>query len=118
MEHFKLSDGGLDRGSFGDFSVECNQKNVFTPNTVLVLDNVKFHHCIEIKTSLASIGVEVFYLPTYSPDLNPIENVFRCIKQRLDGIRSRALTSLQLKANISMVMKVLGEFTNYYFHFW
>ena len=109
VEHFKLIDGGFNRDSFEDFLVECNQKNVFTPNTVLVLDNVKFYHCIEIKTYSESIGVEVFYLPAYSPDLNPIENLFRCTKQRLDGIRPRKLTSVQLKANISMVIEVLGS---------
>ena len=118
MEHFKLIDGGFKRESFGDFLVECNQKNVYTSNTELVLDNVRFHHCIKIKTYLEPIGVEVFYLPVYSPDLNLIENVFGCIKQRLDGIRPRALTSLQLKANIFMVIEVLGKFTNYYRHFW
>ena len=70
-----------------------------------------------MKTYLESIGVEAFYLLAYSPDLNTFENVFGCIKQRLDGIRPRALTSLQLKVNISMVIEVLGEFTNHCRHF-
>ena len=112
-----LLTGDLIGESFGDFLVECNKKNVFTPNTVLGLDNVSFHYCIEIKTYLESIGVELFYLLAYSPDLNPIENIFGCIKQILDGIRPGALISVQLKANISMVIEVLGEFTNYYSHF-
>ena len=69
---------------------------------------------------MESIGVEVFYLPAYFSDLNPIENVhvFGCIKQRLDEIRPRALTSLQLKAYISLVIEVLREFSNYYCPFW
>ena len=35
-EHFKIIDGELNRESFEDFLVKCNQKNVFTPNTVRV----------------------------------------------------------------------------------
>ena len=76
-----------------------------------------FYRYNEIKTYLECIEVEVFYLPAYFPDLNSIKNVFGCIKQRLDGIRARALTSLQLKTNISVVIEGLGEFTNYYRHF-
>ena len=61
-------------------------------NVVLVLDNVRFHHCAEIKTFLESLDVEIMYLPAYLPGLNPIENAFSCINQRLDRIRPRATT--------------------------
>ena len=76
-----------------------------------------FYRYNEIKTYLECIEVEVFYLPAYSPDLNSTKNVFGFIKQRLDGIKARALISLQLKTNISVVIEGLGEFTNYYRHF-
>ena len=51
-----------------NFLTECHQKNAFTPNTDLVLDNVRFDHSYEIKMYLESINVEITYLPAYSSD--------------------------------------------------
>ena len=100
------------------FLSECSQKGLFNNNVVLVLDKDRFHHCEEIKTFLESLDVEIMYLPTYSLDLNLIENIFSCIKQRLDCIRPRATTIAQLKQNVTKVMKNLGSFTECYRHFW
>ena len=113
VEHYKLIDGGYIRETFATFLSECSQKGLFNNNVVLVLDNVKFHHCAEIKTFLESLDVEIMYLPAYSPDLNPIENIFSCIKQRLDCIRPRATTIAQLKQNVIEVIENLGSFTKY-----
>ena len=118
VEHYKLIDGGCNREIFATFLSECSQKGLFNNNVVLVLDYVRFHHCAEIKTFLESLDVEIMYLPAYSPDLNPIENVFSCIKQRLDRIRPRATTIAQLKQNVTEIMENLGSFTKYYTHFW
>ena len=62
------------------FYLNAAKMDFFNNNVVLVLDNVRFHHCAEIKTFLKSLNVEIMYFPAYSPDLNPIENVFSCIK--------------------------------------
>ena len=78
---------------------------------MLVFDNVRFHHCAEIKTFLEFLAVEIMYLSVYSPDLNSIENVFSCIKQKLDRIRPRATTIAQLKQNVTEVMANLESFT-------
>lgn len=52
------------------------QENDFYKQCILVSrDNVRFHHCENIKITLhqSSMDVELSYLPLYSPDLNPIE---------------------------------------------
>ena len=118
VEHYKLIDGGNNREIFATFLSKCSQKGLFNNNVVLVLDNVRFHHCAKIKTFLESLDVEIMYLPAYSPELNPIEKVFSCIEQRLDRIRPRATTIAQLKQNVTEVMENLGSFTEYYRHFW
>ena len=118
VEHYKLIDGGYNREIFATFLYKCSPKGLFNNNVVLILDNVTFHHCAEIKTFLESLDVEIMYLPAYSPDLNPIKNVFSCIKQRLGRIRPRATTIAQLKQNVTEVMENLGSLTEYYRHFW
>ena len=49
VEHYKLIDGGYNRKIFATFLSECSQKGLFNNNVVLLLDNVRFHHCTEIK---------------------------------------------------------------------
>ena len=48
------------------------------------------------------------YLPAYYPDLNPSENVFFCIKHRLNNIRPRAAMDSIKKNNILNVIDSLG----------
>ncbi len=118
VQHFKLIDGSYNRKNFVSFLNECHQRGVFENNPILVMDNVRFHHCHEIGNYLDSINVESIYLPPYSPDLNPIENVFSCTKERLNVIRPRATRRDELKRNITEVVENLGELREYYRSFW
>ena len=45
-----------------------------------MLDNVKIHHGNEILELSDHFGIHIEYLPTYSPDHNPIEEAFSKIK--------------------------------------
>jgi len=38
---------------------------------VVVMDNASFHHSQSIEEIVAAAGCEIWYLPPYSPDLNP-----------------------------------------------
>ena len=48
----------------------------------LVMDNARIHHATSATQYLAENGIDHVYLPPYSPDLNPIENVFGVLKAR------------------------------------
>ncbi|KAF7685088.1 hypothetical protein CDIK_4163 [Cucumispora dikerogammari] len=91
------------------FLVECSQKGIFSNNPVLILDNVRFHHCKKIVFYLSSIGVKMMFFPAYSPNFNPIKNVFGTIKSRLNALRPRATIRKQLKNNIETVINVVVE---------
>ncbi|GBB94078.1 hypothetical protein RclHR1_02290004 [Rhizophagus clarus] len=57
------------------------QMNPFpSTHSVLVLDNAKIHHDQELLEYLDAFEVKVEFLPSYSPDLNPIETAFSTIK--------------------------------------
>jgi transposase len=51
----------------------------------LVLDNLGVHHCKPVKAWLAeqSAEIEVFYLPSYSPELNPDERLNASLKHAI-----------------------------------
>lgn len=43
------------------------------PASIVIMDNASFHKGKEMKEAIEMAGHTLFYLPTYSPDLNPIE---------------------------------------------
>jgi transposase len=47
---------------------------------VLVMDNVRMHHIPAAKEMLKEAGIELIFLPPYSPDLNPIEEAWSVVK--------------------------------------
>ncbi|GES78994.1 homeodomain-like protein [Rhizophagus clarus] len=63
------------------YKAKLPQMNPFpSTHSVLVLDNAKIHHDQELLEYLDAFEVKVEFLPSYSPDLNPIETAFSTIK--------------------------------------
>jgi transposase len=54
----------------------------------VVLDNIRFHKTQKVLTLIESVGCNILYLPTYSPDLNPIEHWWFKIKNFIRKISS------------------------------
>ncbi len=53
------------------------------PGQTVLMDNASFHKSTTTKTLIESKGCTLKYLPTYSPDLNPIEPQSAILKARL-----------------------------------
>ena len=56
---------------------------VLTPGKVLIIDNASFHKGGRIKKIIKAAGCKILYLPTYSPDFNPIEHCWAFIKGKI-----------------------------------
>ena len=50
------------------------------PRSVVILDNIKFHHNVVFRQTISEIGAICAYLPHYDPYYNLTEYVFRDIK--------------------------------------
>jgi transposase len=76
----------------------------------LILDNLRVHHSKSVKTWLAEHKkkIEVFYLPSYSPELNPDERLNAELKHAL-GSRVQMRTKEALKAATEAHMEMLEE---------
>ena len=48
----------------------------------LVLDNARYQKCALVKGLAAELGIELLYLPSYSPNLNLIERVWKFVKKQ------------------------------------
>ena len=58
--------------------------NGIHPHSVVVLDNWFIHHVAEVIASIEDVGA---LLPPYSPDLNPIEELFSKVKTTLRSFK-------------------------------
>ena len=50
------------------------------PGDVVVMDNLQCHKAAHIRTAIEAAGARLMLLPPYSPDLNPIEQLFSKLK--------------------------------------
>ncbi len=46
------------------------------PDAILVMDNLRPHRATEVRELLARAGIELVYLPRYSPEFNPVEHAW------------------------------------------
>lgn len=53
------------------------------PGVIVVLDNLSSHKSDAVREAIEEAGAELLFLPPYSPDLNPIEQVFSKLKRAL-----------------------------------
>ena len=81
------------------------EKKVF-----LILDNLRVHHSKPVKAWAAehSERIELFYLPSYSPELNPEKRLNASLKQAI-GSKVPARTKAKLKAAATENMQELEK---------
>ena len=60
------------------------------PKDVVIMDNLGSHKSKAVRKAIRAVGARLLFLPPYSPDLNPIEQVFAKLKHllRLANMRS------------------------------
>jgi len=60
------------------------------PGDIVVMDNLGSHKGKAVRRAIRSVGAKLFFLPKYSPDFNPIEQVFAKLKHRLRSAAARS----------------------------
>lgn len=64
------------------------------PGDIVILDNLGSHRSRAIRSAIRSAGAKLAFLPPYSPDLNPIEQVFAKIKHWMRMAQARAIDAI------------------------
>ena len=66
--------------------------------------------------AIESAGAELVYLPPYSPDLNPIENVFSKLKQLIRGLRPRNWREIIQATKHALMTLTTNDLANAFAH--
>jgi len=67
---------------------------VLRPGCIVVLDNLSSHKGNEIRRMIEAAGCELWLLPPYSPDFNPIEKMWSKVKEFLRSAKARCTEEL------------------------
>ena len=86
-------EGPIDGVSFRTY-VEKVLLPVLRPGDIVVLDNLGSHRGKAVRQLIRSVGAKLFFLPKYSPDLNPIEQVFAKLKHLLRKAAARTVDAV------------------------
>ena len=76
------------------------------PGDIVIMDNLGSHKGKAVRRLIRAAGAKLFFLPRYSPDLNPIEQVFAKLKHLLRKAAARTV-----EAVCAAIGQLLGTFT-------
>ena len=77
-------------GAFFRASIEQFLVSALQPGDSVVLDNLGSHRSQAIRPAIRDAGARLAFLPPYSPDLNPIEQVFAKVKHWMRMAQARS----------------------------
>jgi transposase len=92
-------DGATDSACFEAYVERCLVP-ALRPGDIVVMDNLACHKTAEVARLIGTAGAAVRYLPAYSPDLNPIEQLFSKLKGLLRSAAART---------VGAVIEAMGE---------
>jgi transposase len=65
-----------------------------SPGDIVIVDNLGSHKGVGVRRAIEAVGARLLYLSPYSPDLNPIEQVFAKLKALLRKAAARSVSAL------------------------
>jgi transposase len=108
-------DGPINGASFAGFC-QWLLAPALQPGDLVVMDNLSSHKTVHAVQAIESVGAQVVYLPPYSPDLNPIENIFSKVKQLLRGLRPRTFDQIVDAARAVLSQITTGDLEAVFLH--
>lgn len=89
-----------------DFEAFIQQELVpkLVAGDVVVMDNLNSHHRASITEAIEAVGAGVLYLPTYSPEFNPIEMMWSQLKSFVRLFRTRTMAALTQMIELAILL--------------
>jgi putative transposase len=108
-----LIDGPIDGQSFLQY-VEQVLVPTLKPGDLVIIDNLGSHKGKAVRQAIRAAGAKLFFLPKYSPDLNPIEKFFAKLKHWLRKAASRTVDAVYNAVAEILPLTSPAECSNYF----
>jgi transposase len=108
-------EGSSDTDSFGFY-----MRNVLAPalkaGQIVLMDNLSVHKSKWVRELIEERGCQLWLLPSYSPDFNPIEGAFSKVKNLLRKAKARTLQALFEATAEALETISVGDARGYFEH--
>lgn len=108
-----LIDGPMNGDAFVAY-VEQILAPTLKPGDIVVMDNLRAHKVAGVRQTIEASGAKLLYLPPYSPDFNPIEQLFAKLKALLRKAAERSVESLWQRIATLLDAFPASECANYF----
>jgi transposase len=105
-------DGPIDGESFLAY-IEQSLVPTLQQDDIVVMDNLSSHKVAGVREAIEAAGAELRYLLAYSPDFNPIEQLFAKIKALLRKAAARTIDALIVEIAVALTKVSPHECANY-----
>jgi transposase len=123
LEHDGGRDGTFSGRSFGATTArvfETYVKEVLAPKLgegqIVVMDNLGAHRPKRVRELIEQRGCQLIYLPSYSPDYNPIEEAFAKIKNLLRKAAARTKKALVEAIGVALSAVTAADARSFFEH--
>jgi transposase len=106
-------DGPIDGALFRGY-VEQFLAPTLRAGDIVVLDNLSSHRSPAVRAAVLAVGAKLVFLPPYSPDLNPIEQVFAKVKHWMRIAQERSIDALHDRIGSLVKAIPASECANYF----
>ena len=106
-------DGPINGASFRAY-VEQQLVQTLKPGDIVVMDNLGSHKSKAVRDAIKAVGARLWFLPPYSPDLNPIEQAFAKVKHWMRMAQTRNIEDTWRKVGQIVTAFTETECDNYF----
>jgi transposase len=106
-------DGPINGRSFLAYVEQCLVP-ILSPADIVIIDNLGSHKGQAVRRAIRKTGAKLFFLPAYSPDLNPIEQVFAKLKTLLRHAAERTVEATWRRIGLLLDRFTPDECANYF----
>lgn len=106
-------DGAMDGATFLAYVEQCLVPSLGCGD-IVVMDNLSSHKVAGVREAIESAGCDLWYLPPYSPDLNPIEKLWSKVKAWLRRVSANTFDTLSDAVAAALRAVTSDECRNYF----
>jgi transposase len=88
-----MIDGTINAQTFTLYTQQCLAPSL-RPGDVVIMDNLAAHKVLAVRQAIEQAQASLWFLPPYSPDLNPIEKLWSKVKSWLRRVEARTFQSI------------------------